>query len=63
VEAVRLEDASKQREGEKAAAARAAAADSSLLKLVEPELGVLWRLWLAVLRDHALLSIPAGKPW
>ncbi len=31
----------------------------SLLNLVQPELGVLSLYWLAALRDHALLALPA----
>lgn len=31
----------------------------SLMTLVQPELPSLSRLWLAVLRDYALLSLPA----
>lgn len=33
----------------------------SLLTLVKPELVSLSQYWLAALRDHALLSLPAGK--
>lgn len=32
----------------------------SLLGLVEPELKSLSKYWLGALRDHALLSLPAG---
>lgn len=32
----------------------------SLLNLVQPELVSLSQHWLAALRDHALLSLPAG---
>lgn len=61
VEAIRLDDIAKQHVDKTTAAATtsSSSSDSSLLRLVEPELGSLWRLWLAVLRDHALLSIPA----
>lgn len=31
----------------------------SLITLVQPELPALSRLWLAVLRDYALLTLPA----
>jgi hypothetical protein len=34
----------------------------SLLNLVQPELVSLSQHWLAALRDHALLSLPPGKP-
>lgn len=33
----------------------------SLLTLVKPELVSLSQYWLAALKDHALLSLPAGK--
>ena len=32
----------------------------SLLSLVQPEMKTLSRLWLAALKDHALLSLPPG---
>ena len=32
----------------------------SLLSLVQPELAALSQHWLNALRDHALLSLPAG---
>ena len=33
----------------------------SLLDLVKPELRELARLWIAILRDHALLSLSSGE--
>ena len=33
----------------------------SLLSLVQPEMITLSKHWLAALKDHALLSLPAGK--
>ena len=33
----------------------------SLLSLVQPEMVTLSKHWLAALKDHALLSLPAGK--
>lgn len=34
----------------------------SLLSLVQPELENLSRHWFSALKDHALLSLPAGNP-
>ena len=33
----------------------------SLLSLVQPEMKTLSKQWLAALKDHALLSLPAGR--
>ena len=33
----------------------------SLLTLVQPEMNTLSNHWLAALRDHAMLCLPAGK--
>jgi len=35
--------------------------NESLLSLVQPEMKQLSRHWLAALKDHALLSLPAGQ--
>lgn len=35
--------------------------NESLLSLVQPEMKMLSRHWLAALKDHALLSLPQGK--
>ena len=60
IEAVSHELRSKELEKHGSSSGGAGRDTESLLDLVKPELRELARLWIAILRDHALLSLSSG---
>ena len=60
IEAVSHEMRSKELDKHGSSSGGAGRDTESLLDLVKPELRELARLWIAILRDHALLSLSSG---